>query len=220
MSASMDTCWGACCEAAGGDHEERDAFVERYRGPVRAYLAGRWPAGPLSEEVDDVVREVFEVCFEAATAGGEESAEPSFRSHLLRLANDAARRIEEFHEREYGEPAARVPDEAVLELAFDLDWARLVMREAAARQKARAMLAGQDAMRRAELLRLRVRHGLAIEAVARRWKSDTAVLVREERVARGEFDAALRGVLAFHCGDDEEVATAEREHLLDVLATA
>jgi hypothetical protein len=176
----------------------------------------------LTEEVDDVEREVFDACFDAAAADVNWTAVsgPSFRHYLLSLVRDAARRVEDFHRREYGDLPAPGADESDLARRFDLVWARQVMREAATRQKARAMLRGQDAMRRAELLRLRVRHGLDLDAVSRRWKVDPAVLVREERLARGEFDAALREVLAYHCVGDVEAASAEREHLLDALAAS
>jgi RNA polymerase sigma-70 factor (ECF subfamily) len=82
--------------------------------------------------------------------------------------------------------------------AFDREWARALCREAALAQEAAAGRSGPAAVRRVRLLRLRFHDGLPIREIARRLGEDPDRLHHEYAVARDEFQAALRAVVAFH----------------------
>ena len=73
--------------------------------------------------------------------------------------------------------------------------------------------AGERAVKRVELLRLRFQERLPIRAIAERWNEDAAKLHREYATAREEFRAALRTVAAFHqptaTGDELDDACRE-----------
>ena len=91
------------------------------------------------------------------------------------------------------------------------------MQQAAERQAERAGIAGDKAVRRVELLKLRFQEGLTIREIAQLWHVDAADLHREQTKARREFQTALLDVLAFHCpGSDAEVQR-EAEALLVML---
>jgi RNA polymerase sigma-70 factor (ECF subfamily) len=100
---------------------------------------------------------------------------------------------------------------------FDRAWARAVVREAAERQAVLAAEAGEAAVRRVELLRLRFHDGMPIREIARLWDMDAAVLHHEYARARREFLAALRDVIASHHPGSREVVDGECAQLLSLL---
>ena len=89
-------------------------------------------------------------------------------------------------------------DETHLSVAFDRAWASALLREASERQSARAKEAGEAAVRRVELLRLRFHDGLPVREIALRWRCDAEVVHRENGRARHEFKATLAAVVACH----------------------
>src|SRR5581483_5964729 len=92
-----------------------------------------------------------------------------------------------------------IPDDhSSLSRVFDRAWAKAILREAARVQEERARAAGERALRRVELLRLRFHEGLPIREIARRWNVEAAGLHHEYARAREEFRAALLDVVAFH----------------------
>ncbi len=108
--------------------------------------------------------------------------------------------------------------EASLSKVFERTWAESLIREAAERQEQLATQAGEAALHRVELLRLRFREGLAIREIAERWQTDAAVLHHEYARARQEFKAALIEVVAFHQPGTAEEVEQECAELLASLS--
>jgi RNA polymerase sigma-70 factor (ECF subfamily) len=205
MSGSQTTCWTLIEAAAGGSGAEREEFARRYAPVLRAYLAARWQASPLREEIDDVVQDVFVECFRPHGLLERADAERpgGFRAFLYGVARNLARRREQRRPREQPAPVDHsleqiAQDESSLSHAFDRAWARAILREAARVQEDHARTRGEQALRRVELLRLRFHDGLPIRTIAERWGLDAAVMHHEYARARQEFRAALCEVVAFH----------------------
>lgn len=112
----------------------------------------------------------------------------------------------------------RPHDEAALSVLFDRAWAARVMKDAAVRQSERAAEAGEAAIRRVELLRLRFQEGLPIRAIAERWQEDAARLHHEYAKARAEFKQALLEVISFDHPHGADTAEAECSQLLALLS--
>jgi RNA polymerase sigma-70 factor (ECF subfamily) len=155
---------------------------------------------PLLASVDDAVQDVFVECFkERGVLGRVSASQPNeFRAFFHGVLRNTARRHEEKQR-----PAAPIPedhaaDETSLSRAFDRVWARSLLHEAARVQAETAAAAGERALKRIELLRLRFQDGLPIREIAARWNEDAAHLHHEFATARAEFRAALKQVMAFH----------------------
>jgi RNA polymerase sigma-70 factor (ECF subfamily) len=201
--APESTCWTVIRAAAGGDAAARESFARRYAPVVRAYLAARWRTGPLRQQLDDAVQDVFLACLkpdglldraDAGWPGG-------FRPFLYGAARNVARRFEERAANVRAEDCELddLPaDDPTLSRAFDRAWAAALLRAAAERQAEIARKKSPAARRRVELLRLRFYEGLPIRAIAERWGEDAARLHHEYATAREEFRAALAEVVAFH----------------------
>ncbi len=212
--------------ASRGRRRERDQFARRYQGPVRAYLANCWRGSPMLQFVDDAVQEVFVECFrhDGPLSRVDRNRAGGFRPYLYGVVRNVARSME--RRQQYGVPRPNgnpidmdgvASDETELSKIFDRAWAQSIMQQAAERQAELARIAGDEAVRRVELLRLRFQEGLAVREIARRWNVDAAQLHREQTKARREFQAALLEVLAFHFpGSDAEVRL-EAEALLAML---
>ena len=222
-SPSHATCWQLIADAADGPGVARSSFARSYHPLVRGYLAARWRQSPLNSLLDDAVQEVFVECFRQGGPLGRASAEGgAFRPFLFGIVKNVARR---FEERGQGrEPAAtestigRVPArDPTPSRSFDREWAAMLMREAADRQRERARSGEADAARRVELLQLRFRDGLAIREIANRWHVDRAWLHHEYAKARSEFRVCLREVIAFHVVRSEADLDDECRRLLDLL---
>lgn len=201
------TCWTVIEGAAAGHKVDRDEFARRYASAIRAYLAARWQGSPFAQELDDATQEVFLECFRqgGVLQRADRSRPGGFRAFLYGVVRNVALRIEtrraQGRERqpESGfDPEGVEGSEASLSRAFDRAWAECLLRDAAQRQADRARQAGEAALKRVELLRLRFREGLPIREIARLWGSDPAVLHREYARARAEFKEALLEVVAFH----------------------
>ncbi|MEM7231989.1 MAG: sigma-70 family RNA polymerase sigma factor [Planctomycetota bacterium] len=210
MSTSMpsdSTCWTLIRGAAVGAGEDREDFARRYVTVVRAYLSHRWKSSPLLSELDDVAQEVFVECFRQ---GGvldriREDQPASFRAFLYGVTRNVAmrceRRIGKQRERQPAgpvEPEEVESDEATMSRVFDRAWALALFRQAGDLQEERAKVAGERAMKRVELLRLRARENLPIRDIAKLWERDAAEVHKEYARARNEFRAALEEVLSFH----------------------
>ncbi len=204
--------------AASGDQEGREEFARRYGPVVRAYLGVRWRSAGCLQEIDDAVQEVFVECFRGG--GVLDRVDPErpggFRAFLYGVVRNVALRAESRRARR----RERTPgscfdldavqkDDATLSQVFDRAWATSIIREAADLQKQKAAGAGEAALRRVELLRLRFYEQKPIREIARLWKTEAGLLHREYARARGEFKAALLEVVAFHHpGSAAEVARA------------
>jgi RNA polymerase sigma factor (sigma-70 family) len=226
MGELDETCWDTVKGAAAGGAAERRAFASTYLPIVRAYLGARWRGTGYIGQLEDAVQDVFVDCFRER--GALERADPErgarFRSFLfavvrnvaLRHEEKRARRKEQQHETGFGDRVAA--DDEALSRVFDRAWAQTIMRRAMQRQADAAAAKGPEALRRVELLRLRFQEGLPIRDIAERWDVDAAVLHRQFRTARAEFQAALVTEVRFHnAGTDAEVHR-ECASLLELLA--
>jgi RNA polymerase sigma-70 factor (ECF subfamily) len=227
MSTSEITCWTLIQAAAQGNRGERDQFAQRYLGSVRAYLQARWGNSAYRHLVDDAVQDVFVECFrtDGALCRLDANRSGTFRAYLYGVVRNVALRIES---RQATELASQhsfpsdldgvVSDESTLSQVFDRAWAKSIMRQAGQRHEELARAAGEEALQRFELLRLRFEEDLPIREIAQHWNVDAAVLHRAYRKAREEFRAALIEVVRFHLpGSDAEV-DREAAALLALLA--
>lgn len=212
--------------AANGAGDDRQAFAERYQPIVLAYLRARWSGSALVHEVDDAMQEVF---VEAFRPGGvldrvDADAPGGFRPFFYGVIRNVALRAESKRARRRDQQPhtdflTQEPDtnEARLTQIFDRQWARAIMREAAARQQALAEHNGDAAIRRVDLLRLRFEEGLPIREIADRWGVQPAHLHREYAKGRREFKRCLLESVSFHHPGTPEQAEAECVLLLMAL---
>jgi RNA polymerase sigma-70 factor (ECF subfamily) len=194
---------------------------------VRAYLQARWGNSAFKDLVDDAVQDVFLECFrpDGALCRVDANRSGTFRAYLYGVVRNVALRIESRRAAELARQHAGpseidgvVSDESTLSQVFDRAWAKSIMRQAGQRHEELACAAGEEALRRFELLRLRFEDELPIREIAQHWNVDAAVLHREYRKAREEFRAALIEVVRFHHpGSDSEV-DREAAALLALLA--
>ena len=201
------TCWTLIQGAAAGARADREVFARRYVSVVRAYLAHRWRGSPLASEVEDAVQEVFLECFrEGGVLDRIRADRPaSFRAFLYGVARNVAfrceRRVGRQSERHAGgslEADEVAADEATMSRVFDRAWAQALMRQAATLQEERARDAGEEAVRRVEILRLRASEGLPVREIARLWSLDAAYVHKQYARARQEFRDALVDALQYH----------------------
>jgi RNA polymerase sigma-70 factor (ECF subfamily) len=197
------TCWTVIRGAAAGAARDRDEFVRRYAGIVRAYLGARWRGSPLLAEIDDAVQDVFLDCLRegGALTRVDPTRPGGFRAFLFGVTRNIARRVERQRAKAIRplhsslDPAAEAPSPSEV---FDRVWAKTMMRRAARLQEAQAQEAGPEARCRVDLLRLRFEEGMPIRDIAKRWQADAAYLHHEYAKARREFRAALENVIREH----------------------
>ena len=215
MAHPDSTCWTVIQAAAEGSPSDRERFARRYGPVVRAYLVARWRASPCLNELDDTVQEIFLECFKRGGVldRADRDRAGGFRPFLYGVVRHVALRLETAKVRERQPPSdvdleqIAGPDTA-LSRVFDRAWAKALLREVVDRQTERARRAGEAAVQRVELLRLRFHEGLPIREIARRWGVAAAALHHEYARARQEFKAALLEVVAFH--HPETTAEVER----------
>lgn len=219
------TCWNLIRSASEGAPAARAQFADRYLPAARAYLRVRWNGTALEAETEDAVQEVFMACFR--TRGALEDVEfvegGSFRAYFFGVIRNVALRFE----RSRGRLRTRGESACVLETVasreqscateFDRAWARTLMREAAEVHRGSARAKGEDASRRAEILRLRFEEELPIREIARRWSVDAARLHHDYAQARAEFVEALREVVKEHLGDSVQDLEGECTRLFELL---
>jgi RNA polymerase sigma-70 factor (ECF subfamily) len=219
VAQSESTCWSVIQAAAAGSARDRAEFARRYGPVIRAYLMARWRSSQSQQQLDDAIQEVFVECFKAG--GILERAAPGrgdFRAFLFVAVRNVALRLERARARQREQPPGTLNLEDIADddpgpaSAFERAWAAALFREAGRLQKERARTAGEAALRRVDLLRLRFQERLPIREIAKRWGMDAAVLHHEFARARQEFKAALIEVIAFHRPDaavDLEAACAD-----------
>ena len=204
MEHADSTCWTQIRHAAEGARDEREAFARRYTPLVRAYLGARWRNSARCQDIDDAVQEVFIECFRGGGAleRFEQGRPGGFRSFLYGVVRNVALRMETCRGGERPTSGSHLDgiecDETSLSQVFDREWAATLLREAAALQERQAAAAGDSAVRRVELLRLRFQDRLPIRDIARRWGVEAEALHREYARAREEYKHALYEVVAFH----------------------
>ena len=190
--------------AAKGKPLDRAEFARRYAPVIRSYLRARWLRGPLRAEIDDAVQDVFLDCFKenGALSRADPERAGGFRAFLYGVVRIVALRAEEKRARRREvSPQSGVEiesDDESLSRIFDRAWAKAILRQAAVIQAERSEVAGRDAERRVELLRLRFAAGRAMREIAAEWQMDRRKLQYEYDKARDEFSAALCEVLRSH----------------------
>jgi RNA polymerase sigma factor (sigma-70 family) len=221
MSEPQSTCWTLIRAAAAGAAREREDFARRYAPVLRAFLAARWRDSPLLQDLDDAVQDAFVECLRPGGALSRLDPERGggFRAFLFGVARNVALRRESRRPREQAAALldAVADDHSSPSHAFDRAWAKAILREAARLQEDRARAAGEAALRRVVLLRLRFHENLPIRDIASLWGTDAAVLHHEYARAREEFRAALLDVVAFHHRGDAASAADECRELLALL---
>lgn len=224
-TGSAPTSWSRILDAAAGGEAAREEFARRYLPVVRAYLRARWRLSPLVAEADDAVQEVFLECLKVGGALGR--AEPrrpgGFRAFLHGIARNVAGRIEERRRPERALTSTLADAEPGLQeeaaaRAFLREWAGAVVEQAREVLRERARILGADAARRIEILRLRFEEDLPVRTIAERLALEPARVHKLYALAREEFRAALREVVAGdHPGTAAEIES-ECAALLDCLA--
>jgi hypothetical protein len=225
MGDKFQTSWTLIRAAAGGGVDERAEFVRRYQPVVRSYLRARWGSRLPAEDIEDAAQEVFIECFRTngVLERSLEGLRGKFRSYLLGVVRHVALRAETANANRRDRPAwtqlqREEADDTRLSLAFDRAWARALVRQAFDLQEARAREEGGEALRRVELLRLRIAEAQPIRAIAKLWGIDAAQLHHQYASARKDFERALREVIRTHDPDSPEDVRRKCEDLLDLFA--
>jgi DNA-directed RNA polymerase specialized sigma24 family protein len=220
VSAPESTCWTMIRAAAAGNAADREELARRYLGVVRAYLTARWRGTALREEVEDATQAVFLECFRAGGVLDAVDADRvcGFRAFLYGVIRNVAVRVESRPVRTFGVMPEIEADEAAGSRLFDRTWARAIMAEAAASQRAEALGRGAEAVHRVELLRLRFEENRPIREIARLWNTDPAKLHHAYALARQEFKEALLEVIAFHQPGSKLELEQEAASLLQALS--
>ena len=225
--ADLPTSWSLLQGAAAGDDALRSQFASRYEAAIRNYLRHRWRGQPALEHLEDAVQDTFLECLKP---GGvlvrAEEGKGEFRALLYGVVRNVARRHEEkmarsFHRRA-GAPSGldQVPADAEgLSTAFDRAWAQAVLQQAAHEHRAAAQLAGDDAVQRQEILRLRHDESLPVREIAARIGVDDVDSVHNDyRRARREFSRHLKKVLQAHTGSQGSELEAQLRRLPELIS--
>lgn len=221
--SSDSTRWSILRRAAAGVPEDQTEFARRYEGVIRAYLRARWRGTPLLEELEDAAQQVFIDCLKenGALAALDPERGSGFRPFLFGVVRNVARATERKHARSRERQSPSSVDlemiaarEESFATAFDREWARGVLRQAAELYLSRARQDGPEAVQRHRLLELRYGEGLPIRAIAARWGVDAALLHREFPKARDEFKRSLLDVVRDLDGLGSEALETECARLL------
>ena len=221
MVKSESTCWTVIEAAAAGSASDREEFARRYGPVVRTYLAARWQSSPCLQDLEDAAQDVFLACFRPHGALNRADCDREFRPFFFGVIRNIALQYERKNAlRRERQPPGDIDLDHVAEegeelsRAFDRAWAKALLREAARRMTDHAQDAGEAALRRVELLRLRFQDQLPIREIACQWGVEASVLHHEYAKARQEFKTALTEVVAFHHPNSEGKVDQECAELL------
>ncbi|MHC4137885.1 MAG: RNA polymerase sigma factor, partial [Planctomycetota bacterium] len=204
----------------------REEFARIYEPVIRAYLGARWRSSPSLREVDDAVQDVFLDCFKAqgVLERTDETRKGGFRAYFYGVVRKVALLFERRFARQKDAPVDDsfdldcLPEDAEgLSTVFDRSWAESLLMEAGDYQAELAREAGEEALRRVEILHLRFTEDMPIREIARLWNTDAAHLHHEYAKARKEFRSALLEVVAVHHPGTPEEVELEASRLLDML---
>ena len=224
-SRSHSTCWTMILGAASGDRIDRDLFARRYEPIVRGYLFARWGDGVYGWCVEDAVQDVFIECFRDGGALSRVDPERpgGFRAFFFGVIRNVALRFERKHARSLARKPSEEVEFAELKASektaskvFERAWARAVMKEAVDKLNERAASAGEEALKRAALLRLRFQEGLPIREIAARWDLPAEQVHRQYARARKDFKSVLLEVVEFYNPGSNDL-DAECSELLGAL---
>ncbi|MBL8898540.1 MAG: sigma-70 family RNA polymerase sigma factor [Planctomycetes bacterium] len=205
MPSPDTTSWNLIAAAGAGASAAREEFAKRYEPAVRSWLRQRWTTGPLRDQLDDAVQEVFVECIKPD--GVLSKADPSFQAGFRALLGGVTRKVAlRFEERARHARAlvAQGIDTAVQTGAehssaahpLDRAWALEILREAAIEQERRAAEVGMGALRRVEILKLRFQEGLTTAEIASALEVDPEYAQHQFAKARRDFLRALQVIVA------------------------
>ncbi len=195
MSLSPPALRQLILSAAQGDPESRVLMVSEFEPILSRFFRARWQHTPgLRQDVQEAVQELFVELFR--DQGPLQNFDPQrpegFIPFLLGVARNVGRRIETQRSRRcrFVRPDSwdRVPGRE-LECAAELDY-RLVyelIQQAWDLHWERAHASGDEAVRRAHILHLRIQHDISIREIAVLWDTDATHLHRQYARARREF---------------------------------
>ncbi len=221
------TCWTLISLAAQGGALEREAFVSRYTSVIHAYLSARWKNSPIQSDIDDACQEVFIECFRSDGPLAKADPNRRFRTYLYGVVRNIARRAEQNRGRHpEKQPTTEShfdkieSSEESLGRVFDRAWALQILKETAETQTEKARSAGQDAIRRVELLRMRFEKELPVREIARTWNIEPESLHRELSKAKKEFGKLLRETVSQrHDSATEAEIDAECREIVSLVST-
>lgn len=223
---TQTTSWTLIHEASVGADAAREAFVRRYQPAIETALRMRWRTGAARGEIEDAAQEVLFDCLRDGGALGRADPERAggFRPYLRGIVRTVALRWEarRHRHREQGVATGHWELEADpragdIERAFDRAWAEDLVREAADRLRAWADTRGAAARRRVEILELRFAEGLPTRRIAEQLGLPAKQVQKQYALARAEYEAMLRQVVAVHDPGSEEQVAAECRALLAIL---
>lgn len=220
------TSWTLIEGAAAGGAEDRETFVRRYGPAVRGYLASRWAGSRLLSYLQDAEQDVFFECFrqDGALESVERRRRYGFRAFLFGVVRNVARMNEARFQSHGGAPLEVTADnvagnEDSPSRAYDHAWARSILQETAELQEQQARAAGNEALRRVALLKLRFQEGLSIREISARWQIDPVRVHHDYARARTEFKQALATVLRSQNPDRPHAMQEDWEDLAELLVT-
>ncbi len=221
------TSWSLLKGAAAGSNEARAEFAARYEQPIRRYLERRWAGRPALRNLEDAVQDAFVECFKpSGVLHRIEVDRGTFRALLYGMVRNVARRYEEraAHSfRRAGSEAGAVelmPAETEgLSRRFDRAWARAILSRAARTHEEAAHAAGDEALRRQQVLRMRHDDGLPIRDIAQLLGvEDVAAVHNDYRRARREFTTHLKDAMRADTGKTGEALDEQLRHLSELIA--
>ncbi len=227
MVQEESTSWELIEGARAGNSKDREEFVRHYSDSIREILARRWRGRALLQQMEDAVQDVFLECIKAGGAldKSDRDAPSGFRAFLAAIVRNVAARHEKrvFQQRSDNAHEPLIHDElpiveTSLSQALDREWARSLVREAAAEQERRARELGGAAFVRVEILRLRFHEGLPVRDIAERLELEADYVHHQFSKGRRDFQAALVSVLQrrFPKASTEEL-DAHCARLMDLL---
>ncbi|KAA3612930.1 MAG: sigma-70 family RNA polymerase sigma factor [Planctomycetota bacterium] len=224
MSRERETCWTLIQAAGGGDREACRFFAETYAGVIRNYLGSRWQRGVHASRLEDAVQDVFLDCFRqgGALTRLQRGKGGSFRAFLFGIVRNVALRYEETAVREgrrrkgFNDWEKLPASQEKPSQAFDRAWAKALLQRAVARQKQWASQKGPEAIRRLNLLQLRLTEGRPIREIAAMWQQDPARLHHAYAKARQEFKQALKAEIQFQFPSQSQEVDQECQWLLEL----
>ena len=204
MSDFDSTAWAVIEAAAGGDDQAREAFAEQYAPGIRTLLGKRWSNAAHREHIDDAVQDVLVECFKhgGIIEKAEQRETNNFRVFLKTVIRHVAGRYEQRRKRTRERHRSRAFDEAehaaqqtAASRVLDREWAREVLRAAAAEQAHRAKDISAAARLRVDILRLRFEEGKPIREIAAELELEPPYVHHQFAKAKHDFHRALLRVL-------------------------
>jgi RNA polymerase sigma factor (sigma-70 family) len=227
MSDFDSTAWAVIEAAASGDAAARNAFLESYEPGIRSLLRMRWLNSAHREHIDDAVQDVLLECFKhgGILEKAEQRETNNFRVFLKTVVRHVAGRYEQRQQRTRKRHRSRALEEAehaaqqtAASRILDREWAREVLRAAAAEQARWAKDVSAAARLRVDILRLRFEDGKPVRDIAAELELEPAYVHHQFAKAKHDFHRALLRVLrSRRPGVEDEQLEDECRQLISLL---